>query len=301
MVDIGIQEAWLAGIIPVLAFQSKETGAWHISSYAPEVNSRPTLGVLKVNARYYLWDGPGSTQNWALGLLAVGLVGVICFYGENSPRGIGWRRLLLVVLILWTVPVIYFLTHEVRTPYYLLPSVFGAAALLAFAVFIFDIARPMASIERGGITIRRVISFGVGLLPGLAVVIATWVPLLRPAPLPWYPHHKFSIPPDLANSRAWVWSDFESGAFWYYAQKPAFRIVDSDPSTRALLYDFVRRRGEPQYLIYDSPYMRSMMDEISNQGGVLERRPGGVDGAAYYLIHWPSSDPSAVGYPADKN
>ena len=53
------------------------------------------------------------------------------------------------------------------------------------------------------------------------------------------------------------------------------------------MFNFVRSRGEPQYVVNDDPSMQAMLDEIIQLGGRLER-PGEVNRYPYYLIHWPS-------------
>ena len=52
------------------------------------------------------------------------------------------------------------------------------------------------------------------------------------------------------------------------------------------MYEFVIRRGEPQYIISDHAGMDAVADEIVQLRGTLERR-GEVDGYSYFLIHWP--------------
>jgi len=98
------------------------------------------------------------------------------------------------------------------------------------------------------------------------------------------------LPADLSAEHAWVWADLLSGTFWYYGNKPAFKIGFTVPDTRALVYGFVSERGEPQYLVRDSATMQEIMQEISHMGGRLEPR-GEVEGHPYFLIHWPKGGP----------
>ena len=98
------------------------------------------------------------------------------------------------------------------------------------------------------------------------------------------------LPADLSADHAWIWADLLSGTFWYYGNKPAFKIGFTVPDTRALVYGFVFERGEPQYLVRDSATMQEIMQEISRMGGRLEPR-GEVEGHPYFLIHWPKGGP----------
>jgi hypothetical protein len=81
-----------------------------------------------------------------------------------------------------------------------------------------------------------------------------------------------------------------SGTLWYYAKKPAFKIMFTDPETRALVYRFVFERREPQYIIRDSPETQRLMNEISHMGGQLEPR-GKVGAYPYFAISWPQDGP----------
>ena len=285
--------AVLAGILPVFAYQQQETGAWYISSYAPEVNSRPTLSAIATNARYYLGSGPGSTGMAALEMTIIGVIGLVWSKREETSKAspLSWARLGAAAFVLWASSTAYFVTHEVTTPYYAIPGTFGALLVLALGSFSIE-STPRAT-DGTGIHRSRagLLVAACALTPGLFAIAMGWQPVVRPKPLVSSPAHHFVIPAELSDAKAWVWADFLSGTFWYYADKPAYRIGLSDPSTRALLYQFVFDRGEPQYLVDDSPFMSPLMKEISQMGGILEQRDGTVDGSPYFLVRWPHGGP----------
>jgi hypothetical protein len=282
----------LGGILPVLGYQSRNTGVWYVSSYAPEVNSRPTLTVLHNNLVFYFWNGRGAVHNWAVLLTAIGLAGFMMHHGGTDGLHLSWRRIVASAAVLWAVPAVYFATHEVTTPYYLVPSTFATVALIAIAAFTLESSGdgPLGSVVKRRIPAHRFM-LGLALLPGIAVAIGSWKPLIKANPARWYPHHShFLLPRELSDPHAWVWADFESGTLWYYAHKPAFKVGYASGYVRALVYKFVEDRHERQYIVQDSPYMEAIMEEVARLGGVLERRPGTVGGSPYFLIHWARVD-----------
>lgn len=287
----------LGGILPVLAYQSRNTGAWYVSSYAPEVNSRPTLTVLHNNLVFYFWNGRGAVHNWAFLLSAIGLAGFMMHHGGTDGLHLSWRRIVASAAVLWAVPAVYFATHEVTTPYYLVPSTFATVALIGIAAFTLESSghSPLGSVAKRRIPAHRFM-LGLALLPGIAVAIGSWKPLIKPNPARWYPHHShFLLPRELSDPHAWVWADFESGTLWYYAHKPAFKVRYASGYVRAMVYKFVEDRQERQYIVQDSPYMQAIMEEVTRLGGVLERRPGTVGGSPYFLIHWARMDARTAG------
>lgn len=283
----------LAGIVPVLAYQARNTGAWYVSSYAPEVNSRPTLEVVPTHFAFYFQNGPGAAHNWALLASVLGLAGFIFYRRDSSEVSYTWRRLVLSAIVLWILPAMYFVTYAVTTPYYLVPSTFATIALIGMGAALVDNSgkQVRSSVAHEG-QVKRCSSLALALLPGIAVIIASWMPLIKPDRAAWYPHHgRFVLPPALSRDpSAWIWADFESGTLWYYANRTAFKIDYGDEHVRAMLYKFAVERKERQYVVADSPYMQTIMEEITRKGGVLEPSPGTVGGYPYFLIKWPSTD-----------
>jgi hypothetical protein len=130
----------------------------------------------------------------------------------------------------------------------------------------------------------------LALVPGMATVVPAWLAYARGVTPIERPVRQFVLPTELSATQAWIWADLLSGTFWYYGDKPAFKIGFTDPNTRTLVYRFVFERGDPQYLISDSATMQEIMREIVRLGGRLEPR-GEVAGQPYFLIHWPAGGP----------
>jgi hypothetical protein len=289
---------FLAGILPVLIFQQYDTGAWYVPSYPPWATTAPQLNWLSSNAAYYLGNGPGNVGTWGVFLTVVGLVGLIIrrHNYRRKTEFLTLRRLMVAVVLVWGIPTGYFLTHHTTEPYYLIPSTFGTVLLAAFGVFTIELLSSQSDVQRSFTSsqILNWIAVILCFLPGI-------VTLARGAPTVWrwvttsYPPrpraHEMVLPQRLAGNRAWVWADYISGTLWYYADKPAFKIANTDKRTRAMIYRFVFDRGELQYFVQDSPYMTSIMDEIPEMGGKLVLIPGGVDHLPYFLVQWPKEGP----------
>jgi len=283
----------LAGVLPVLINQHDVAGAWYLSTYADIDAAPPTLDRLWFNFPYFLGRGPAAVDNRILLYAIVGFVGFVLLYvrrDSNAPNKLRltWRRLALSAALLWLVSICYFLTHIVTAPHYMIPSIFATVTLLGIGTFALELA------DHNRFDSRRVVSWVALLLilaPGVVVLRRAWRLRSAPAePVIAQTHPPLLLPAELASEKAWIWADLLTGSFWYYANKPAFKIQISDPQTRAKLFRFVFDRGEPQYLIQDSEQMKVYMHEIGKLGGTLELR-GRVDGRPYYLVVWPSEGP----------
>ena len=284
----------VTGIVPLLVHQYHMTGAWYLPTYGSADSAPPSLDPLWANLRYYFGGGRGSQHNWALYVLLIGVGGflIYCPRHKRTRLDLSWTRLTLSALTLWGLPTVYFLTHHIAISYYSIPATFGAVLLVALGALTIECcSSPAANCTRsargGGL---RWVALALALFPGIATLKPAWVAYTRYAARVERPARHLVFPAELSAEHAWVWADFLSGTFWYYGNKPAFKIGFTVPDTRALAYRFVFDRGEPQYLVRDSTTMQEIMQEISHMGGRLEPR-GEVDGHPYFLIHWPKGGP----------
>lgn len=292
---------FLTGVFPVLLYQQAIAGAWYLPSYSKADAALPTVARLSQNFSYYLGNGPGAEDNWALLCAFVGFSGfVLKSYLTSGPQistrsELSWKRVGLAVFIVWLVPTVFFLSHGVAIPYYTIPGTFGAVALMGLVSAGIEVTSASHSTKK--FNKRRALwwlALALVLWPGIETVKRTWAGRPRTTdPARAVAHAPVVLPPELADGRAWVWADLLTGTFWYYADKPAFKIQFTNSETRAMIFKFVSDRGERQYLIQDSERMQQFMDEIIQWGGTLEPR-GKVDGQPYFLIRWPQGGPLAT-------
>ena len=287
---------FLGGVLPVVINQSRVTGAWHQSTYGIGNTDPPTLSSIRPNLLFYFGAGKPSQYNWALLVMLAACAGLFLWTRRRTVIGgaplflaLSWRRLSLAVFFLWIIPTAYFLTHEVIGHHYPIAHTFVVLLVLAFGAAKLDINQAGGSDRRGH---RRralaVAGFMFALAPGLFAMEQVATNYVKPTAerLP----RQFTLPAELADEHAWVWAAELTGTLWYYARKPAHKINFTSPETRVIAYEFVLGRGEPQYIIRDSPVIQIMEAEIIRLGGTLERR-GEVDGYPYFLIHWPPGGP----------
>jgi hypothetical protein len=283
----------LTGIVPLLAHQYHMTGAWYLPTYGGADSAPPSLQPVGANLRYYLGGGRGSQHNWALFVLLIGGGFLIyCARHKRTYLDLSWTRLSGSALTLWGLPTVYFLTHHIAISYYSIPATFGAVLLVALGALTIECcSSPAACRTRSarGVGLSRV-ALALALLPGLVTLIPTWLAYARDTAPIERPARHVVLPANLSAEHAWVWADLLSGTFWYYGNKPAFKIGFTVPDIRALVYGFVFERGEPQYLVRDSATMQEIMQEISRIGGRFEPQ-GEVEGHPYFLIHWPKGGP----------
>src|SRR6185295_18789742 len=214
-----------AGIAPLLVHQHRIAGAWYLPTYSSGDTSSPSLDInlLKSNLAFYFINGPGSRHNWELYILSGGLVGMILLLAAFGPPrpGVSWKRIVGSALTLWAIPTAYFMTHIIPIAYYPTPATFGTALLVTFAAFTIEASLADAGSYAGAAKLRglRWIFLALALLPGLATVERVWsAPSITHNVIEeTYPD--LIVPAELADERAWVWSEGLSGTLWYYAQK----------------------------------------------------------------------------------
>lgn len=285
------------GIAPLLVHQHRIAGAWYLPTYGSGDTSSPSLDInlLKSNLAFYFANGPGSRHNWELYILCAGLAGLLLLKPafHSARTGLSGRRIIVSALTLWTVPTAFFMTHLIPISYYPVPAIFGTALLLTFAAFTIESSSADDGPYAGAAKLRSVRWFclALALLPGLVTVERAWSS-------PSVAHHvtgetypDLIVPAELADERAWVWSEGLSGTLWYYAEKPAYKFGWTNAPTRYLAYRLAFERGEPQYIIRDRTDIEPLLTEVFQLGGVLETR-GVIDGYPYYLIRWPQAGPS---------
>ena len=290
--------ATITGVIPVVINQRNVAGSWYLSTYATVDAAPPTLESLGPNLSFFLGDGPASVDNWALAAGFIGLAGFLLLYVRRDSEqlnrlGLSWKRFVLAVVLLWLVPICYFLTHRVTGAHYMVSSIFATLVLIGFGAFAIEITSTVAPRFEP----RRILSWVALLLilcPGAVTLKRVWADrYLGPAPERASTHAPILLPSELVDDKAWIWADLLTGSLWYYSNKPAFKIQFTDEETRAMIWKFVYDRGERQYLIQDSEQMKTYIAEIERLGGKLELR-GKVDGQLYYLIVWPNGVPLAA-------
>jgi hypothetical protein len=284
----------LAGIVPLLAHQYRMTGVWYLPTYGAADTVPPSLDRLGANVLYYLGGGRGSTYNWSLFVVLLGVGGFLMYHPrlQGGRSHLGWTRLLVSALALWVVPTAYFLTHPIAVSYYTIPATFGTVLLVALGALTSEPHGSVAAwrtrpVRHGGL---RWLALALALLPGLIAVIPPWLAYARGVAPVERPARPVALPTELTAEPAWVWADLTSGTFWYYGNKPAFKIGYTVPEVRAAAFRLVFERGEPQYLVRDSATMQEIMQEISRMGGEPQPR-GEVNGHPYFLIHWPRGGP----------
>ena len=286
----------VSGVIPVVINQHNVAGAWYASTYALVDAAPPTLARLGPNLSFFLGSGPASVDNWALVAGFIGLVGFLLLYvrrdAEQFERlGLSWKRFVLAVVLLWVIPICYFLSHRVTGAHYMISSIFATLTLIGFGALAIEATSALR------FETRRVLSWvalALVLWPGVVTLSHSWTEAYTaPAPERARTHQPILLPAELVDDKAWIWADLLTGSLWYYANKPAFKIQFTDEETRAKIWKFVYDRGERQYLIQDSEQMKQYIAEIERLGGKLELR-GKVDGQLYYLVTWPNGVPSTA-------
>lgn len=286
----------IVGVIPILFHQQAIAGAWYLPTYASIDAMLTTIDRLPHNLNYYFDDGPAAEDNWAVRDAVIGFVGFIALFilaRRNSEHvHLTWKRVGISAAVIWLVSTLFFVTHWTVGPHYAFPGIFAAVAVVAFGSLLIESFSSEGQVK---LNFRKPIvwfALALAVWPAVNTINQGWTDRtsLRAPVEPQV--RTVVVPPELADPKAWVWADLLTGSFWYYANKPAYKIQFTNPETRARIFRFVFERGEPQYLIQDSERMQTYMNEIQALGGTLELKGKINNQDPYFLVHWPQEGPA---------
>lgn len=181
-------------------------------------------------------------------------VAVACIASCRGAGGHLFRWATAAAAATTVTSVLFFLTHGITAPYYLVPSSIFSVAILAIMA------------PRGAAAVRlayRPAAACVGTAL-LFVAVAYRMPKAEGRP-----PFSFSIPQEVLAPGVIVWSDLTSGSLLYYNHKVASKIVFGSACERLRLIASAHRAGAQQYLVDDSP---AMHDEIAILAGMMKLR-----------------------------
>ena len=285
----------VAGVIPVLINQQHVAGAWYLPTYASVDAALPNLPRVKENLPFFFGrQGAAAKDNWALLAAGLSFAGFVITSRSERRDGLTWKRVVLATFIVWLISAVFFVTHWVTGPHYMIPPIFACVVLLAYGALAIEGSERGSGFQFKRARVASWLALLFILLPGIVVFYRAIEERTNTlAPTGPNAHAPVTLPTELADDKAWVWADLTTGTLWYYDHKPAFKIQFTDPQTRALLFKFVFDRGERQYLVQDSEEMQRFMKEIVQMGGTLEER-GKIERHPYFLVHWPASGPATA-------
>jgi len=177
----------------------------------------------------------------------------------NSNAGTEWRAwlkerrgLILAPACAFGLTLAYFLTHTVMIHYYLIPGMLQTCLLLAFLIF----SMEMRWQKTDGGSRPRAITCGIfavaaemAVIAGVALAHPTVQESARDAftqagtPVP-----TLEVPAPLLEKNAWIWGGEYSSSIVYYTGHPAFKIGFSSPEIRKQIYEWVKVKGDAQYM-----------------------------------------------------
>ena len=201
-----------------------------------------TKDVVSEGVRFYFAEGFSSPAIVVVTvLLALSACRRIFIKSHRSQSGLFSGALIAFVLSLG-----FFVTHTISISYYLLP-----ASIFALYALYFDFL-PCLQPNPRHVTTRRVVLL-VASIAALAIALGA---LYRP--------HKIEIklPSQILDSKAVVWSDFNSGTIYYYTGKYSAKIAYASECVQNDVIVELAKRGIAQYFVQDSPRMTAVIDRL---------------------------------------
>jgi hypothetical protein len=225
------------------------------------------MKYLLSNLNFYLGTGYGSSDNWLIFNLILGCLGWYLCFSKSSQTEKRWNRVQFAAAIVWGVPTLYFLTHQVQVGYYQVPSIWATALILATGAL--ESESKLKSLRFRG----DYLFFGLGsvlaVLPGILAIKAVQNFWLAQNDWRGYQISKLPVlqlPEEVQKVPGWIWADQLSGTIRYYENQAAFKLPFSEPKLRKAIYQNLVLTGDPQYFIEDSPSMTLLKEEAEGWG-----------------------------------
>ena len=272
---VAAQAAGLAvgGVLPLLTHNKLVAGGYFLPTY-DKSDTDQSLQCIWTNFLFYChWWFQNSIVQVTMLACALAALVVLVRATSNAPAG-HWRHwawdhagFILAAPSAFLLCAAFFLTHVVKEGYYLTPSMLTVALTTALLFVSLEIEWRTLAPE---VSRRAAISWTVITLAISGAALTVWLhsnqisDAIYDAP----PDQavQISLPPELQNEHAWLWADDLSGSIRLYTGHPAFKIYACNPTTRKMVFDWVKARGEPQYVVEDSETMRHIADEARNTG-----------------------------------
>ncbi|MBS7698261.1 MULTISPECIES: hypothetical protein [unclassified Chelatococcus] len=235
----------LLGAVPVLISNTINAGAPWKTTYGSNDASPPKFeaDMMLSNAHYYLTLGWPSafTVAAAIGLVAVWLL------RPKLPLRLP-NAMPLAITIGFGVNVIFFLTHHLRTEYYMV----GASVWTCYAA-----AFTLASHQRFVRWRDEPARYGLAAAAGIALLIAALVaPIKEVNPLR-HQETTLALPPN-----SMVWGDLSTGLFVMHLRQYAAKLVFTGPDEQSELLDALRNKGVTQFFVNDSLHMAEVIARL---------------------------------------
>lgn len=244
----------VTGLALILTADWINAGSPFATTYSPIDATSPVLNLFGENFLYYLTTGFAAPA--ALAALAALIVsGALLWRFPSSRRGYGAS---VGALVCYLLSLVYFCTHEVRIPYYMLP-----ASVMALCLLVFEMLEAQPRDKDREASILR----SAGFVAPLLIFAIVRCALVSPRA------HKAVLPDEVRAPELIVWADRTNGTSFYYQNKYAAKINFADPCLQDRLVREVSARGRTQYLIEDSG---SMSEIIRRLGKSVQIEKGGV-------------------------
>jgi hypothetical protein len=235
----------LAGVGLVLTADWINAGSPFATTYSPLDAMPPIISkeLFTTNLAFYMITGFAAPITVAALVTLVLRTIVVSYRRRWSNSGASFGA-----IVCYALSLIFFCTHLVRIPYYMLPASTMTLCLIAFDIMLNKHAKASRAIETLGWRI---------LIVPFLILAATRSALL----IPFSP--TIAVPSEVRDSQAIVWADLTSGTLLHYQHKYAAKIIFSSACMQQRLITKILQTGRPQYFIEDSPAMTEAIHNIA--------------------------------------
>ncbi len=266
--------------VPILAlYNTHITGFPWKFTYSSIDSSPPEASVLLENISYYFFGG-GNQFLWAV-LLVGGLAYRILRHDSATKSQWSW------VLLGWVgPPLLYFLTHSIKWSYYMHPTWLGAVWITAgFAAFS-DRSLPAQATQE--IAKSRVLRLLQVLLVVVSCFFVSQMALNNRKYDPPAPDTTVNLPAEhldlFSSSRAWIWSDINSGSLHYFYRKIARKMNFANQKFREWSLNWILERGDRLYILEDSPDNTGILENLRRRSDLKVELIGTLFSKPLYAI-----------------
>ncbi|WP_116401500.1 hypothetical protein [Methylovirgula sp. 4M-Z18] len=235
----------LSGAAPVMAANWMNAGSPFATTYANNDAAVPQidLALLWGHLRYYFSGRPTSlTSVAAVCALVIRLATRRHLVPVEGRFGIS-----IGVTIAFGLSLVFFLTHEVAEPYYMMPASIFLLSGVVFELLNIEAQPKVASLRNWAVFLF------IPLVASGGLRIAHLKPF-RPIN---------TLPDEVLRKDAIVWADINNGTSYYYLQKYAAKFVMASQCMQDKMVQKVSEFGRDQFFIADSDEMAGKIDRYS--------------------------------------
>ncbi len=235
----------LLGGIPLAIHQHIHAGAFYHTTYGSSDATLPLLSLKLFNKNFWTF----FIDEGRVGIYSALVVCLIAAFAAYRSKLTDFKKLTWALSCAFLLHTLYIFTHEITVLYYQVPALLLAAGVSLGILIALSLKNKASATSKYYFSLLLALGFWM-IWPAQKKVITES-----------FKDRTEVLPEELASPDAWLWSNVLSGSFWYYNQKPSYKIPFVDPDIRDnIIRALARDKRNRQFLVVDSPVIANMLN-----------------------------------------